>query len=215
MTKKDTSGDLTAVEERIKARLASVDETTQETTGQNISVKGSVFKLPTGATSQGPLNCIILDYINKNMYYPGEYIEGEYSQPECFAVNRKVKDMAPPSTVEKPVNEKCIDCDYNKFGSKGRGKKCSNNVLLAVIPDDFTDESEVYTIKVAAKGLKGWAKYVRELQAINVDPAQVVTSLSFVEGLSYPCLNFKHIGGNDRISEIGPFLPKADILLSE
>jgi len=213
-TSKKASTELSAVEQRIKDRLANVENSTQQSTGNNISVKGSTFRLPSGATSQGPLNCIVLDYVNKNMHYPDTYVEGEFSEPTCYAIGRNIKDMVPSEAITAPINSHCHDCELNQFGSKGRGKACSNNVLLAVLPDDFTEDSEVLTIKVAAKGLKGWANYVRELKALNVDPAQVVTSLSFAPGLAYPCLTFKHIGGNERLDEVGPFLVKADLLLS-
>lgn len=217
VTKQDKTAakELTAVEQRIKNRLANVDKSTQQPGGQNISVKGSTFKLPSGATSQGPLNCVILDYTNKNMHYPDDYVEGEFTEPTCWATNSVLKDMAPPEAVAKPINATCPDCPYNQFGSKGRGKMCSNNVVLAVLPDDFTDESDVLTIRVAATGIQGWSKYVRELSAMSVDPVQAVTSISFKPGLAYPCLQFKHIGGNERLSDIGPFMPQADALLSE
>jgi len=216
-TKQDKSAakELTAVEQRIKDRLANVDKSTQQPGGQKISLKGSTFKLPSGATSQGPLNCIILDYTNKNTYYPDTYVEGEFTEPTCWATNHTLNDMAPPEAVKKPIHSNCKDCDYNEFGSKGRGKKCSNNVILAVLPDDFDDDSDVLTISVAATGIQGWSRYVRELSAIGVDPVQAVTSLSFVPGIAYPQLAFKHIGGNTRLGDIGPFLPKADALLSE
>jgi len=217
MTKaaKNESTELTAVEQRIKDRLANVDNSTQQAAGQAISLKGSTFKLPSGATSQGPLNCIVLDYINKNMYYPGAYVEGEFSAAECSAIHRNIGDMAPSDKIENPVSPKCKDCGNNAFGSKGRGKACSNNVILAVLPEDFTKESDVLTVKIASTGLKAWSNYVRELSSMGVDPAQVITSLSFVSGLSYPCLLFKHAGGNERLDEVGSFLPQADALLNE
>ena len=210
----EPSTDVVSVQERIKSRLANINETTQQASGQNISLKGRIFRLPDGKTSPGPLNCIIVDYVNKNMWYEADYIDGEFSAPNCYAIGREIKTMAPSSAVEKPVAESCIDCDYNQFGSKGRGKMCGNNVLLAILPEDFTEDSELLTLKISPTGLKAWTNYVRNLSAQGVDPVQVVTSLSFEEGLSYPSVRFKEIGGNKLVDKVGSFLPTADVLLT-
>lgn len=210
----ETGTDVMSVQERIKSRLANINNTTQQPSGQNISVKGKVFRLPDGKTSPGPLNCIIVDYVNMNSYYEQGYVEGEFSPPDCTATGRDLKDMAPSSAVEKPINGDCFSCDFNKFESKGRGKMCSNSVLLAILPEDFTSESELYTIKASATALKAWAGYVRLLSGSGVDPIQVVTSLNFEDGLSYPSLRFKQLGGNEKLDDISPFLAKADMLLT-
>ena len=213
-TTKQDKQELESVQERIRNRLANINETTQQVTGQNISTKGKIFRLPDGKTSPGPLNCIIVDYINKNIFFKEAYVEGEYSEPDCFAVGREIKSMRPPQSVENPVSELCDICPNNEFGSKGRGKACSNNVLLAVLPEDFAEDSELYTLKVSATALKHWTKYVRELSNMNVDPIQVVTSITMDEDLAYPSLRFKHIGGNEKLDDVSPFLPKADALLT-
>ena len=208
------STELESVQERIRNRLANINNTTQQVTGQNISTKGKVFRLPDGKTSQGPLNCVVVDYINKNMYYNEQYVEGEYAEPDCVAVGREVKTMQPAETVENPVSELCDSCPKNQFGSKGRGKACSNNVVLAILPEDFTDDSELFTLKVSATALKHWTKYVRGLANQGLDPAQVVTSISMDEDLAYPSLRFKSIGGNEQLDAIGKFFPQADALLN-
>jgi hypothetical protein len=213
-TKKQASKEMESVQERIRSRLANINETTQQVTGQNISTKGKTFRLPDGRTSPGPLNCIVVDYINKNLYFKEAYVEGEFSEPDCWAVGREIKSMLPASTVENQEHTDCISCPQNQFGSKGRGKACSNAVVLAVLPDDFTEESELFTIKVSATALKHWTKYVRELSSIGMDPIQVVTSLSFDADLAYPSLRFKQIGGNERLEDINPYLLQADALLT-
>ena len=209
-----TGTQVVSIQDRIKQRLARVSETTAEATGNNISLKGSMFRLPSGATSQGPLECIIIDYANQNSYYPEAYVEGEFSPPTCAAIGRIASEMVPKSSIEKPQAKKCDECPHNVFGSKGRGKACGNSVLLAILASDFTKDSEVLAVKVAAKGLTRWANYVRELEMRGWDPANVVTELSFMPGLSYPSLTFKTIGPNERMDDIGPFLSQSDLLLS-
>lgn len=207
------STELISVEERIKTRMANINKSTQQAGGVNISLKGRIFKLPDGKTSPGPLNCIIIDYINKNMYYPETYVEGEFSEPICQAVHRNLEDMEPRDTVQDKQSPTCKGCHQNVFGSKGRGKACSNNVLLAILPEKFSNESELYTVKVSATGLTGWANFIHELETENKDPAQVITSLSFKKGVSFPTLEFKYVGGNPDITGISPFMAQADSLL--
>ena len=214
--KKDESDtSLVSVQERIRKRIENMDKTTGQVGGKNISTKGSKFTLPDGTTSDGPLNCVIVDYINNNAWYKEAYVEGgPITPPDCFSVGREIDSLVPHPTVEEPVNADCKTCEKNEYGSRGRGKECSNNVKLAILPENFKKDSEVYTIKVAPKGLKAWTEYVRTLEQRGVDPVQVVTSISFVPGLAFPQLKFKALGGNDQLDEVGPFMPSADILLS-
>ena len=214
-TAKSTTTELTSVQARIQKRLENINESTQQAAGNNISVKGQIFKLPDGKTSPGPLNCYIIDYINKNMYYPDTYVEGEFSEPICWAVHRIIKRMVPSKQGSAIQHTDCPTCEQNKFGSKGRGKACSNNVLLAILPVDFDpEEDEVLTIKVSATALKGWSNYVRDLQSMGKDPVEVVTSLTFKKGLSYPSLVFAQAGLNAKLSSIEPFMSQAEMLLT-
>jgi hypothetical protein len=203
-----------SVQERIAQRLADVNKSTPTAGTKRISVKGSKFKLPNGTKSDGPLNCIIVDYTNNNAWYESDYEEGTVTPPDCFAVGKIISDMAPHASVEKPVSKTCADCPKNEFGSRGRGKACDNSVLIALLPEGFDDEAEVLTLKVAPKGLKDWGQYVRTLQAQAIDPIQVVTSISFVEGVSFPQLKFRSLGGNDNLENVGQHMPAADALLT-
>lgn len=201
------------VQERIANRIANINTNTPQVANRNISVKGSKFRIPEGPVSDGPLNCIILDYVNVNAYYKEDYVEGVVVPPDCWATNRTIADMAPPEEVKEPIHENCADCPYNEFESKGRGKMCNNGVSLAIIPTEFKEGDDVYTIKIAAKGLKRWGEYVRELGAKKVDPLQVETSISFLEGVSYPSLKFRTLGPNPKLEECGPLLAKAETML--
>jgi hypothetical protein len=202
-----------SIQERIAQRLANVNKTTAQPGSKRISVKASKFRLPDGTTSDGPLNVVIVDYTNSNVWYEAAYEEGTVTPPDCFSIGKIIDELAPHSSIEKPVNDVCKTCPKNEFGSRGRGKECDNTVLLAVLEEGFTDESEVLTLKIAPKGLKDWGQYVRTLEQQGVDPVQVVTSIGFVEGVSYPQLKFRSLGGNKNLDGVGSFLPSADALL--
>jgi len=204
---------IVSIQERIKQRLAKVNQTTAQPGSKRISVKGSKFRLPDGTASDGPLNCVIMDYTNSNVWYKDDWVEGTVTPPDCFSIGKIIDELTPHSSVEKPVNAVCSSCPKNQYGSRGRGKECDNTVLLAILPEGFTEESEVLTLKVAPKGLKDWGQYVRTLQQQGVDPVQVITSISFVPGMSYPQLKFRALGGNAKFEDVGPFMASADALL--
>ena len=209
----DTEHPLVSIQERIAKRLANVDKSTQAPASQRISTKSSKFTLPDGKQSDGPLNCVIVDYINTNSYYADAYNENDIKPPACHSVGRDLKSMTPDANVAKPVSEQCDGCPNNEFGSSGRGKACTNNVILALLPEGYTDKSELFTVKVSPKGLGPWSTYVRTLSEQGVDPVQVVTSISFKTGVSYPSLLFTQAGGNEALETAGRFLPQAETML--
>ena len=210
----ETGTAVVSIQDRIKQRLANVNKSTAQPGSKRISVKGSKFKLPDGATSDGPLNCVIVDYTNSNVWYEADYADGTVTPPDCFSIGKIIDDLKPHTSVEKPINAQCSDCPKNQYGSKGRGKECDNTVLLAILPEGFTDESEVLTLKIAPKGLKDFGQYVRTLQAQGMDVIQVITSISFVPNVSFPQLKFRALGGNERLDDVGAFMASADALLS-
>ena len=208
-----TGKDIVSIQDRIKDRLAKVNQTTAQPGSKRISVKGSKFRLPDGNSSDGPLNCVIVDYTNSNVWYEADYVEGTVTKPDCFSIGKIIDDLKPHSSVEKPVNAECASCPKNQYGSRGRGKECDNTVLLAILPEDFNEESEVLPLKIAPKGLKAWGAYVRTLQSQAVDPVQVITSISFEPNQSFPQLKFRALGGNENLENVGPHIPSADALL--
>jgi len=214
VAEEETGTAVVSIQDRIKQRLAKVNQTTAQPGSKRISVKGSKFRLPDGNTSDGPLNCIIVDYTNSNVWYKADYADGTVTPPDCFSIGKIIDDLKPAASVEHPVNADCASCPKNQYGSRGRGKECDNTVLLAILPEGFTEESEVLTLKIAPKGLKSWGQYVRTLQQQHIDPVQVVTSISFEPNQSFPQLKFRHLGGNDHLENVGPFMASADALLS-
>jgi len=208
-----TGTEIMSVAERIAQRIANIGTNVPASGSLRISVKGSKFRIPNGPTSSDPLNAIILDYTNSNAYYKEQFNEGDVAKPDCWSQHRTIGDMVPSSDVENPINNNCKRCEFNKFGSKGRGKMCGNAVTLAIIPVGFEEGDDIYTLKVAAKGLTAWSNYVRELGLKNIDPLLVETSISFVEGTSFPQLKFRSLGPNKQLDECAALVTKAEMLL--
>jgi hypothetical protein len=208
------SKEVVSIQDRIKNRLANINNSTAAPASKRISTKGSMFTLPDGNASAGPLNCVILDYINTNQYYTEAYDPNNIVRPACFAIGRDIAEMHPAADVTDKQADACEGCAQNEFGSAGRGKACKNRVTLALLPEGFDENAEVFTLSVSPTGIKVWAAYVRMLGEQGVDPVQVVTSVAFKEGVTYPTLTFKNIAGNESLDKVGPFLPEADSLLN-
>jgi hypothetical protein len=198
--------------ERIANRIANIDKTTDTSGMRNISCKAKKFTLPGGASSAGPLNAIVLHYVNTNAWWEVEYDPNNPAPPDCTASHEEPALMKPGVQVEKPVHSDCATCPKNEWGSKGRGKACGNSVNLAVVPEDFTNDSEVVTLKVSATGLKRWSTYVRALAESGLDPVQVVTSFSFAD-TEYPSLKFKALDKVKDVDKLGQFMAEAETLL--
>ena len=203
-----------SVKERIEQRLANVAKSTTAPSSKRISTQGGVFTLPDGTKSPGPLNCIVLDYINTNSYYDTPYNATDIKPPACWAVGRILEEMRPDDSIENPVNGQCAGCPNNEFGSAGRGKACTNNVQLAIVPEEFNEDSDILTLKISPTGITPWSTYVRSLANAGVDVSQVVTSIAFKEGVSYPTLTFKNVGGNNRVDEAMAHAIQADTIMS-
>lgn len=184
---------LASIQEKIKAQLALARDTVAVPTAKTISTRGKVFTLPTGQSSQGPLSCVILDWRNFNKYYTQMYNPQKPSPPDCFAINSVISEMKPHEKATKPGHTDCAGCTFNKFGSAptGRGKACRNTVRLAIVPADFTEDSEPMLLNVSPTGIRPWSGYVNSLLVNEMMPINVFTEISFDANAAYPTLLFK------------------------
>lgn len=213
------STELTSVQDAIAKRIAAVAQTTEAPSNKRVSTKGGVFTLPGGETNKGPIHSIIVDFIRQNNFYKSAYNPNELAPPECYAIGRNIDDMRPSSNASDPqFDGLCKDCPNNKFGSAtngGKGKACTNNLNLALLPEDFNSDSDLLSIRVAPTGLTSWNKHVRTLASKNLDPIQVITEIAFNPDVSYPTLVFKADTPIDpnRLNELAPFMQQAQIML--
>lgn len=211
--------ELTSVQDAIAKRLANVAQTTDAPTNKRISTKGGVFTLPGGETNKGPIHCVVVDSIRQNNYYTSAYNPNEMAPPDCFAIGRNIDDMKPSPNAKSPQTKGlCKDCAKNQFGSSttgGKGKACTNNLNLALLPEDFTADSDLLLVRVAPTGLTSWNKHVRALATTNLDPIQVVTEIGFNTQVSYPTLVFKSEAPVDaeKLAEVAPFMQSAQTML--
>lgn len=209
------------IEKEIAAQAAALEDSLPEASGFNISTEGKMFTLPNGKSHPGPLEVIILDYINYNAYYTTAWKKGEYSAPKCWALNRSAKSMAPSENVppDDRQHPTCKGCPQNEFGSaaNGRGKACTNYVRLAITPADAGEGSEVMVLRVAPKGLTGWRRHAERVkEQTGSTPISVITEIKFNPNEVYPNLMFDIVGKNERMEDCYPLVAQArQLILSE
>lgn len=181
------------------AQIAAIQERVTQPSGSRIAVTQSkTFKLPDGRESPGPLDLVVVDFAYGNFYYEQAYDRNQVVPPVCFALSMSDKHMAPSDNSPKKQAEGCTSCPHNQFGSAGKGKACSNAVLLAVLhPDDL--EGPMMVLKVPATGVRPWNGYVSSLtNSLKRLPWTVTTTVSFDPNSEFSSLRF---GNPDLLSE--------------
>lgn len=194
--------DLVQYEEQLKRELAQLKDNVEAPSSNRISTKGKVFTLPDGRKSPGPLVAIVLDFIGINQWWQGVYNANVRAPADCFAIDRVLKNLAPPVQVagqpkivvpSKPQAARCEICPKNQWGTgvNGTGKACKNQRRLLIVAPDFDDKTQPMTLQVSPTGIKHWDKYVRDVASDHgAMPVQMITSISFDPNQSYPTLLF-------------------------
>lgn len=180
------------IQEELKKRAADIGNRIQAPSGDFIRItQDKKFKLPTGAESPGPMNLVILDFINVNQYFDRPYKEGDKTPPACLAVGQNPKDMTPDASSPDKQAENCQECPNNEFGSKGAGKACTNTRVLAVVEDNDDPKAPIYLLKVSPTGIKSFDGYVGTIKTqFDSLPISVVTEVYFDPNLKYGSLRF-------------------------
>lgn len=203
-------------EEQLRRELAGLKDNLPPPSSNKIKTKGKLFTLPSGESSPGPLNAIVLDYIQQNELYPGAYNPKNPQRPICFALNKVIEELAPSPKAPSPKSTSCSTCPHDKWGSapNGKGKACKNQWKLVLVSENFTITDEPLTLFVSPSGMKHWTKYVRDLAQIHgLLPVQVITEISFEPTEAYPTLLFKMIGPHGRLQDAMTARQRAQELL--
>lgn len=192
-TKKTLPADINAA---IAAQIAAIQERVSQPGGSKITVTQSkTFKLPSGLETPRPIDLVIVDFMYMNAFYTTAYDRNTITPPACFALNPSDRGMIPSDNSPEAQAGSCTGCPKNEFGSasKGKGKACSNSVLLAVLPADFMDDPEqpLMILKVSATGLRPFNGYVSSLAtSLRTAPWGVTTTVGFDPKSDYASLRF-------------------------
>ena len=209
---KATGTSVVNIEAELKKQAAGIKDRIQAPSGDMVRItQDKKFKLPSGQEGPGPLHLVILDFICLNQFFDRPYKEGDMTPPACIAISDNPRNMQPDAVSPDKQAEDCSSCPNNEFGSKGAGKACSNQRLLAVVEDNDDPKSPIYLLRVSPTGIKAFDGYVSTIQSqFDSMPVSVVTEVYFDPNSKYPSLRFGNPVPNknlavhfDRMAEAG------------
>lgn len=173
-----------------------------KTSVPRISLKGKRFKFINGddeSKSTDTIHVAILaveppgTLMNK-VFYKGGYNPNDTTPPDCASSN----GISPDGWITDPCAELCAKCPNNAFGSaiSTNGKKtkaCKDSKILWVAkPDDI--DGVVYGLKIPVTSLKPMAEFGKQVKAVGVPLAAILTELTMDQDNEFPLLEFKNIG---------------------
>ena len=184
---------LKSIQDELRKELAGLKDRVDPPSGYMISTKGKVFTLPNGDSDNGPLTCVVLDWVSANTYFEASYNPQNIQPPTCFAIGRIVDEMEPSDNSPKKQNDTCKGCEQNEWGSApggGKGKACKNTRKLLIVPSNADEKTQPWVLSVSPTGLKHFDKYVTTLTDMGKHPIEVVTDISFEASEAFPSLRF-------------------------
>lgn len=167
-----------AAVEALRARLNAP-------TGDKIKISDKQFHLPNGEVADS-LDVVIVDFVYYNAYYDSVYDPDNVTPPACIALSPDPKGMVPSPNSPDPQNDTCAGCWANEFGSKGKGKACGNRILIAVLPADADEGTELSIIDISPTATKGFSAYLGSVaRALGKMPYEVITHVECNPAMKY------------------------------
>lgn len=113
-----------------------------------------------------------------------DFVAGAENNVVCYASATKPTDLAPNEGVLTPQATDCATCPKSKFTKDAAGKsvkpECGMRKLLAILPTDATNASELLVLDLPVMSAKEWDKYAQSvLSSEGVPVWGAVTKFSF------------------------------------
>jgi hypothetical protein len=201
--RKSTAGNIVSIQEALKAQAAGINERIAPGGGSKIRItQDKKFILPDGTKTDGPLELVVVDFVTTHNFYETAFDKNNIVPPGCFAIGVNPKEMIPSKNSPNLQSDSCQGCPMNEFQSaaNGKGKACSNNRLLAVLPPDATEDTPLWLLSVSATALRAFDGYVQSIvRAFGMPPIAVVTTVGFNDAADYPQLTFSDPKPNDQL----------------
>jgi len=192
---------LVSIQDQIAAQIASMSDRIAPPSGSKIKLSPGAFTLPDGSKTPGPLELVIVDFVAKNSFYEGNFDSNNITSPVCFSIGTNPAKMVPSANSPMPQAKTCAECPMNQFGSKGNGKACKNERVLAVLPPEAQDDTALWQLAVSPTGLKGFDAYVGGVvRTFQTPPVGVVTMVSLDPTKTYASLVFSDAQPNHHLT---------------
>jgi hypothetical protein len=195
---KKTSGAVVDIRAQLAAQAAAMNERTAPASGISIRTAGKKFAFPDGRKDDGPVEMVVIDFVARNEFYEADFDKDNIVPPACFAIGTIPTKLIPSGNSPQQQCDDCASCPMNAFGSKGKGKACSNTRLLAVVEPGSDADAPIYLLKVSPTGLKSFDGFVQSTsRTFQVPPVGVVVTVGFDDGEDYPKLTFTDAKPNE------------------
>ena len=202
--KKASSGAVVNIMDALRAQAEANASRVEPGGGKSIRIgQDKSFTLPDGTKTRETLQLVVVDFVSRNEYYEGAYNKDEITPPACFAIHPEPKQLAPSANSPDKQCDDCASCPMNQFGSAptGAGKACKNTRLLAVLPPDADDETEIWTLKVSPTAIKAFDGFVASVnRAFQLPPVGVVVTVGFSDAKDFPSLEFTDPQPNNNVA---------------
>lgn len=194
--------------------VAALAKRLQTSTADRIKTSNAkIFEFPDKSEAE-EIDCIVLDFVAFNRYYPSAYDENQIVPPDCFAIGFEPSGLIASDNSPNKQCGSCAGCALNQFKSapNGKGKACSNTRLLAVIipPDpeniavgDDLSDLPIYTISVSPTAITSFDSHVNKVANAFRKPVRtVITRITFAQDSKYASLRFSAVAPAGRELEL-------------
>jgi hypothetical protein len=154
--------------------------------GNRIKIDNKKFKFPNGDIAD-EIDAIIVDFVYMNRYYTSVFDADNIVPPDCFAISDIPTDLAASkNSPQAQCSTSCALCPMNQFGTNGRGKACTNRVLLALLPSDTTAETPINILDISPTAIKGFSAYISAVaRGVQRPPYGVITHIGLNPAVKY------------------------------
>ena len=202
--KKNTSTAVVNIQDMLRKQAEANASRVEPGSGKSIRIgQDKSFTLPDGTKTRESLQLVVVDFVSRNEYYEGAYNKDDITPPNCFAIHPEPKQLAPSDNSPDKQCDDCASCPMNQFGSAptGAGKACKNTRVLAVMPPDADDDTEIWTLKVSPTAIKVFDGFVAGVnRAFQLPPVGVVVTVGFSDAKDFPSLEFTDPQLNENVA---------------
>lgn len=203
-TKKPSSTAIANIQDMLRKQAEDNASRIEPGSGKSIRIgQDKTFTLPDGTKTREPLELVVVDFVSRNEWYEGAYNKDDVVPPNCFAIHPDPKQLAPSANSPDKQCDDCASCPMNQFGSAptGAGKACKNTRMLAVLPPDADDETEIWTLKVSPTAIRAFDGFVASVsRTLQLPPIGVVVTVSFDDTKDFPSLTFSDPQPNNNVA---------------
>ena len=158
------------IQEQFANEVAALQKRIAAPSGDRITVtQGRTLKLPNGLEVD-EIECVIVDFVAANFYY-ARTSTGRTSPTGLFRYRHGA--CGPHGLKQQPRQqcEACAGCWANQFKSPRTDvAACSNTRLLAVLPLDADEDSQIMILKVSRTGFKSFDGHVANVVLRRAHP---------------------------------------------